>query len=219
MNMALDEALLALADTGATLLRCYSWSEPACSFGYSQRWSELPMTANSGVRWVRRITGGGVVDHRDDFTYALGWGPHSPWYRCEANTIYKEVHECIARAIRQHGIAAELAPCTRGCDAPKQANRIATACFSSAEPLDVICPLSGAKLACAAMKRDRRGLLLQGSISMRQLAVAKADLEAALHSCLATVFGAIEPAPWAALQAAAGPLEDRYLSDRWNQRR
>jgi lipoate-protein ligase A len=171
------------------------------------------------VAWVRRITGGGIVDHRDDFTYALCWSPQSPWFRCEANRIYKEVHQCIAMAIRQHGIGAELSHCARGCDAAAHAKRVATACFSSAEPLDVICPPSGAKLAGAAMKRDRRGLLLQGSINMQRLDVAKADLEASLRSRLAAVFGAIEPAPWAALAAAAAPLADRYLSDHWNQRR
>jgi lipoate-protein ligase A len=65
-NMAVDEWL---AETcGTPVLRSYRWTPGWGSFGYFVKTVDLP---EWGLRWVRRWTGGGIVDHRTDWTYTL----------------------------------------------------------------------------------------------------------------------------------------------------
>ena len=58
-NMALDEALLESApQLGRPVLRFYSWTEAAATFGYAQKYSQA--AALTPLRpLVRRPTGGG----------------------------------------------------------------------------------------------------------------------------------------------------------------
>ena len=69
-NMALDEALLAAAPRlGLPVLRCYSWTEPAASFGYFQKFVEvgqrngyhqalnIPVNTGTPVRYAGSTTG------------------------------------------------------------------------------------------------------------------------------------------------------------------
>ena len=71
-NMALDQWLAETCD--APVLRRYRWTPGGGSFGYCVKTADLPA---SGLKWVRRWTGGGIVDHRADWTYTLfvprGW--------------------------------------------------------------------------------------------------------------------------------------------------
>src|SRR5207248_11592242 len=78
-NMAVEEALLEAAGCIATpVLRFYSWSEPAASFGYFQRYAEV-LQLTSLRPLVRRPTGGGLVTHDADWTYSLIFPPSAPW--------------------------------------------------------------------------------------------------------------------------------------------
>ena len=79
-NMALDEVLLVSAASLAhTVLRFYSWTQPAASFGYFQRYSEVEQLTSLRPL-VRRPTGGGVVPHDRDWTYSVAFAPDHPWY-------------------------------------------------------------------------------------------------------------------------------------------
>ena len=73
----MDEALLReTATTSVATLRFYAWSEPAATFGYSQRYAELEsMTRLRPL--IRRPTGGGLVPHDRDWTYSLAAPPGS----------------------------------------------------------------------------------------------------------------------------------------------
>src|SRR6266850_8317909 len=83
-NMALDEALLqAMPRLGKPVLRFYSWSEPAASFGYFQRYADAA-NAISLRPLVRRPTGGGMVPHDGDWTYSLVFPPAHSWYVLKA---------------------------------------------------------------------------------------------------------------------------------------
>src|SRR5436190_21177439 len=65
-NMALDEALLhSVAIPRKPVLRFYSWSEPAASFGYFQKYKEIERLTQLRPL-VRRPTGGGLVPHNRD---------------------------------------------------------------------------------------------------------------------------------------------------------
>src|SRR5688572_28350168 len=67
-NMAMDEALLTAAKV--PVLRVYRWETPALSFGYFLSW-QAAQEEGRGRVLIRRWTGGGLVEHGDDFTWSL----------------------------------------------------------------------------------------------------------------------------------------------------
>ena len=153
-NMALDEALLAAAPRlGLPVLRCYSWTEPAASFGYFQKFVEVERLTRLRPL-VRRPTGGGLVPHDADWTYSLAFPLAHKWSALRAAESYRRVHEWIQAAFTRLHVPTELSPCCRK-DAPGQ-------CFVGAEQFDLL--WQGRKIAGAAQRRTRDGLLIQGSI-------------------------------------------------------
>ena len=67
--MALDEVLLEKAAQGQASLRFYQWASPTVSLGYFQ-----PFDASfyfKGLEVVRRPTGGDLLIHHHELTYAL----------------------------------------------------------------------------------------------------------------------------------------------------
>jgi lipoate-protein ligase A len=106
----------------------------------------------------RRPTGGGLVDHRDDWTYTLVVPRGHPLEADRAAESYRKVHAALAEALQAQGVAAKLQP------APEGAAAGPGVCFGRAEANDVIHAGTGAKIAGAAQKRNKRGLLLQGSV-------------------------------------------------------
>ena len=150
-NMAIDEALLEMADRPS--IRFYRWDHPALSFGYFGKIADVKKIA--GQRdLVRRWTGGGIVFHGHDLTYALVI-PSSAGLKAQSSRfVYAAVHAAIGEALRRCGLAAELAQADATSDSE--------ACFERPVISDVL--VSGRKVAGAAHRRNRRGLLHQGSI-------------------------------------------------------
>ena len=73
MNMAIDKAMLDNYD-GMPVLRIYGWRPAAFSIGYFQDPEEeldLELCMEKGIGAVKRITGGGVIFHKDEITYSL----------------------------------------------------------------------------------------------------------------------------------------------------
>src|SRR5213593_4162167 len=92
LNMAIDETLLRNAPRlGKPVLRFYSWSEPAASFGYFQKYAEVSR-ATPLRPLMRRPTGGGIVPHDRDWTYSLVFPPSHPCYQLKAIESYHRVH-------------------------------------------------------------------------------------------------------------------------------
>lgn len=168
-NMAVDEALLSSARELATpVLRFYGWTEPAASFGYFQRYMEVE--AITPLRpLVRRPTGGGIVPHDADWTYSLAFPAGHAWHSLKAIESYRRVHEWVRMAFEKTGVEAALAPCCLK-TAPGQ-------CFMGYEQFDVL--LRGRKIAGAAQRRNREGLLIQGSVQPPP-GVARSSWEAAM---------------------------------------
>ena len=220
--MAIDATMLAFGQSmNQAMWRLYGWTEPAMTFGYSQKWSEVRgIVGDFDGALVRRQTGGGIVDHRSDLTYALSLPPAHPFHRRRALEIYGELHQGIADILLQNGIAAELAPCDRPCGSAETRHG-KDFCFPAAEPYDVIHPASKQKLAGAAMKRNQSGMLIQGSIDARALAGLSREQ-------FTTEFGNFL-ANWLQLSPVALkgtlPSEDlqrelgRFGSPEWNERR
>lgn len=153
-NMAMDEVLLAEATRiGHPLLRFYSWTQPAATFGYAQHWDQV--AALTSLRpLIRRPTGGGVVLHDGEWTYSVVLPQGHEWTRLRARDSYHRVHDWVRESLTRLGIEARLAP--------PSPPALPGACFARAEESDVLA--GSAKIAGAAQRRNRQGLLIQGSV-------------------------------------------------------
>jgi lipoate-protein ligase A len=151
MNMAIDEALLEAARIPS--IRFYRWNSPALSFGYFGNFIDVAKFA-AARDLVRRWTGGGIVFHGGDLTYSIIIPSDDAAFSESSMPIYEKTHGAIQRALQSSGTTAELASSS----SPK----ISDSCFANAVRSDVL--LNGRKVAGAAQRRTRRGLLQQGSI-------------------------------------------------------
>jgi lipoate-protein ligase A len=162
MNMAIDEALLECAAVPS--IRFYRWQSPALSFGYFGIFSVVAIYA-SERDLVRRWTGGGIVFHGEDLTYAIIIPASDPAFHQSSMTIYEKIHRTLADALNGIGEQAVVASGVE----PGGISAIRTAimasgdnCFSNPVRADVM--IDSRKVAGAAQRRTRRGLLQQGSI-------------------------------------------------------
>ena len=234
-NMALDFLLLQRYPAPAPRFRHYEWRGPAFTFGFSQKigFVRAHLPAGENFDLCRRPTGGGIVDHRHDWTYALVLPRGHALYDERAAQSYRIVHECLARALMALGQPAVVKmECdqgeTWGSDLGREKSRASTLpqdtsisgiCFQRAELYDVVNTATGAKIAGAAQKRNKHGLLFQGSIE--KSAVGPVDWEefsARFAAALAQALG-VEPqeTPWPELNEdeVAGLIE-QYSAPEWN---
>jgi lipoyl(octanoyl) transferase len=169
-NMAQDEALLeAMTRLQKPALRFYGWSEPAATFGYFQHVSEVEQATRLRPL-IRRPTGGGIVPHDADWTYSFGVPPGHEWHLLKAEESYRHIHEWIQRAFAKLNIETELAPCCK--------KALPGQCFAGYEKFDLL--WHGKKIAGAAQRRNKLGLLIQGSVQPPPVAVLRADWERAM---------------------------------------
>jgi lipoate-protein ligase A len=210
-NMALDEALLeAMPRLGHPVLRFYSWTQSAASFGYFQRYAEVERLTRLRPL-VRRPTGGGLVPHDRDWTYSLAFPAGHEWHGLKAVESYRRMHEWLRAAFAILGVPTELAP---GCQkaGPGQ-------CFVGHEKFDLL--WRGKKIAGAAQRRTRSGLLIQGSFQPAPLSLAQADWQNAMCDVAAAAFGAswLEFVPDALLTEAVAQLVLQKYSQGSHQRK
>jgi lipoate-protein ligase A len=211
-NMALDQALMEHAtQLGAPVLRFYGWTLPAASFGYFQRYADIEAATHLRPL-VRRPTGGGLVPHDADWTYSLAFPAVHEWYSLAAAESYRRVHEWVCNAFRKLGVDATLAPCCRNSGSGR--------CFAGYEESDVL--WQGGKIAGAAQRRSRTGLLIQGSVQPPSPGPAKADWQAAM--CVVAIgrwcAGWSELAVEGALLARVEELEEsKYARADYNHKR
>jgi lipoate-protein ligase A len=172
INMALDAVLLELApETNSPMLRFYGWTEPAASFGYFQ--SALEIERLTPCRpLVRRPTGGGLVPHDADWTYSVIIPPTHAWHALRAPESYELMHRWIQRAFTLLDVPVALAT-----EAHKE---LPGQCFAGYEKSDVL--WLGRKMAGAAQRRTRTGLLIQGSVQAPPAGVTRARWESAMLS-------------------------------------
>ena len=170
-NMAIDFLLLQRYPATAPRFRHYDWRGPAFTFGFSQKIAFVRENLPTGepLDLCRRPTGGGIVDHRNDWTYTLVLPRPHPLYDERAPHSYRIVHECLASALSSLSQPAELnalsepqASCATA--TPEPTGAIPGVCFQRAELYDVVNKDTGRKIAGAAQKRNKHGLLFQGSI-------------------------------------------------------
>ena len=188
-NMAVDEALHARSrESGETVLRVYEWAGPTLSFGRNQPTAGCYSAARAaacGVEVVRRLTGGRAVVHAREITYSVT----APVVASEpVNQSYARINTVLVAALRQLGVAAEVA---EG-DAPAPPPSTAP-CFETPVRGEVV--VGGRKLVGSAQWRDGGALLQHGSVLVD-------DDQALLAALAATPIPAAAPA--ATLRGALG---------------
>jgi lipoate-protein ligase A len=211
-NMALDEALLeSAAQIGAPVLRFYGWTEPAATFGYFQKFSEVE-AATKLRPLVRRPTGGGIVPHDADWTYSFVVPPNHDWHQLKAEGSYRRIHEWIQAAFAKLKIQTELAT-----SAKKSA---LGQCFSGHEKFDLL--RLGRKIAGAAQRRNKLGLLIQGSVQPPLLSISRPDWETSVCDAAQNLF-AVAWTKWSPdsnLRESVGTLaRQKYSQNSFNRRR
>ena len=167
LNMALDEALLeSMPRLGRPVLRFYEWTEPAATFGYFQKYADVERATHLRPL-IRRPTGGGIVPHDADWTYSLTFPPGHEWHSLKAEESYRRVHEWIQAAFAKLKVATELASAS-------SPNSEMGRCFVGHEKSDVL--RHGRKIAGAAQRRNKLGLLIQGSVQSRGIGISLSPL-------------------------------------------
>jgi lipoate-protein ligase A len=211
-NMALDEALLEFVpQLGEPVLRFYGWTRPAASFGYFQKIGEIESSTHLRPL-VRRPTGGGLVPHDGDWTYSLAIPPGHGWYELRAVESYERIHQWIQNAFASLGVVTELASCCR--------KEIPGQCFAGYERADVL--WFGRKIAGAAQRRTKSGLLIQGSIQPQPQGVLRERFQRAMCETgpRASFASFVAFPPTEAIRARAGELVlKKYGAEFYNRRR
>ena len=202
LNMAVDEALLETA--ACPILRFYCWRGPALSFGYFGSYADVA-DQREHREIVRRWTGGGIVPHGDDLTYSVIIPASHPFFARSSLAIYSDIHDAIRKALQANGIDATLANSV--------SPRVSEDCFANAVRADVMS--EGRKIAGAAHRRSRAGLLHQGSIQRPKLPrrflddFARALCDRFEHRALSKEI----------LDRATTIAQEKYGTDEWLMRR
>jgi len=198
--MALDEAILQTTD--APVLRVYSWDRPSVSFGVFQTVAEV-QARFPGRALVRRWTGGGAVEHGEDFTFSLILPRSDSRSTMRSAASYVWIHRAVLEAMQP--TAASLV-----CDIPAP---VGGWCFEKPAPGDIL--LNGAKICGGAQRRSRHGLLHQGSI---QRVILPADFPIRLCEALGVGTQPFHTGD-SLLEMAAVLDRERYGSEAWTNGR
>ncbi|HZA37552.1 MAG TPA: hypothetical protein VE486_00280 [Candidatus Baltobacteraceae bacterium] len=216
INMAIDEALLESATSPS--IRLYRWASPALSFGYFGRFADVADNATERDL-VRRWTGGGIVFHGEDFTYSIVIPASDPAFAESPMSFYENVHRALSRTFVQMGREAVV---NAGADhglynRPRAAASSARGynghCFANPVRADVM--IDGRKVAGAAQRRTRGGLLQQGSVQYVDLenGFAERFAQALSANCSeAKIDDAV-------LNRARQLAHQKYATDVWLRRR
>lgn len=203
-NMAADELLSRRSEAW---LRIYGWARPAVSFGY---FDSTPVAAaifpGEGIEYIRRWTGGGIVDHRKGYTYTVTLPAREGVVYPPADKLYKWIHGALAEALRASGV-----DCTLLVEDAPDGGR---ACWASPVASDIV-DAAGNKLAGAGQRRYRGAVLHQGLIQECEPSEGwQLLLAQALAPQVETVQGA-EPYP-GFHDELRELCQTKYLTEAWN---
>ncbi len=229
LAMAFDELLLENASSGQPALRFYQWYKPTVSLGYFQ---PFEVASNfEGMDVVRRPTGGDLLIHHHELTYALAL-PDSA-LPSKAEELACLVHRVIACVLASLGVPTACQPSKGKLQVPDAPEGVL--CFLHPAAGDVLA--GGFKVVGSAQRRRQEALLQHGSILLRASEwapwlkgvsdVAPADLTALqladiLRLEIPKALGmAVTHSDWTESERnrAQHIAVTRYASSAWNQRR
>lgn len=223
-QMAIDMLLLnKVASLNLPIFRHYSFSDSAVSFGYTQSYQSVKNSLEEDRVLVRRPTGGGIVDHKTDWTYSLIVPPSFSLYQMKAADSYEWIHSEIAAVLSNLGQNSSLQSCRKG-DSPDRSCTYQPKKVSSCaiEPVTSDIMSRDEKIAGAAQKRTKAGLLIQGSIFLSPLeieitthfedALARRLMHSLLCDTLKTINSPIT-------EIEINSLSSQYLDSSWLRKR
>ena len=160
-NMAVDEALLrSFAEEDSPILRLYRWEKPALSFGrFSQPESTLNAEAlqSGGPAYTRRMTGGGILVHGGDLSYAL-IVPQAFIKTRGVRESYRYLCRFLLTLYRRLGLDAAFA------DDRKAMRTSGDVCLAGKERYDIV--IDDRKLGGNAQRHTHKAMLQHGTIPL-----------------------------------------------------
>jgi lipoate-protein ligase A len=201
--MAIDEWLLESCEVPT--LRVYRWSGEWGSLGYFSKLASARSTFPD-LQWVRRCTGGGVVDHRNDWTYTIIDPAEGPLAKARGDESYRLIHQALAAALGECSIVCRLSTGEEANDA--------SACFKNPVRRDLV-SADGEKIAGAGQRRTQRGLLHQGSLTLTPRPDSSLVRYFAAQLADQIEFVRLDP-PKAWIESKVAAM---YGTDAWTQRR
>ncbi len=156
------ERLLALSSSSVASIHFYQWRKPSLTYGYFVDANEkIDREALLNRDWeiARRPTGGGVILHPYDLAFGVLIPSHHSNFSDSTLENYAYVNGKVAKAIQEvTGLKAEILKMDCAC------NERVNFCMAKPTQYDVI--IDSKKVAGAAQRRTKQGLLHQGSICL-----------------------------------------------------
>jgi lipoate-protein ligase A len=155
------ELLRSQARDAPPVLRLYTWSPPAVSFGHMQRAADLldlEACRAAGVDVVQRPTGGRAVLHWEEITYAVVAGTADARFGTTLRAAHATIGACLAAGLAALGVAATL---SRPRLDPER-RMLRQPCFASPGRAELL--VGGRKLLGSAQRRTPRAFLQHGSL-------------------------------------------------------
>jgi len=165
-NMRLDERLLAeLSSESKPLLHFYGWRSDSATFGHfidPSQFLDLEKATKRGLELGRRSTGGGIIFHIWDLAFSVLIPSSHPSFSQNTLENYRYVNNIVLESVT-HFLKTSSHP-----DLLQNENSSDEQCrhFCMAKPTKYDVMLQGKKIAGAAQRKTKQGLLHQGSISL-----------------------------------------------------
>lgn len=161
-NMAIDAGLLQSVAV-SPILHLYDWEEKSATFGHFAK-PELLLNLweleAGNVQIAKRPTGGGVLFHFTDFAFSVIIPKHHPFYSTNTLQNYRQINRVVEDAVRQMlGDSLSLLEQEPIDQSPSKH-------FCMAKPTQYDVMLGGKKVAGAAQRRTKQGILHQGTIHL-----------------------------------------------------
>ncbi len=166
-NMAIDEAIMMAIEAGESLptIRFYDWEPATVSCGFNQRALDeidLGELESRGYGFVRRPTGGRVVLHKNEVTYAV-ITPSIEKFEGGITDTYAEISKALATGLKNLGVPIEF---EKGELTASEQRVNANPCFTSTSRYELKC--LGKKIVGSAQVRKGDMLLQHGSILLHE---------------------------------------------------
>lgn len=162
-NMDVDHAaLLALRPDSRPVLRFYHWQGLAATYGcliHPEKYFQMDQLDKRGVLLGRRPTGGGVLFHHVDLAFSLLIPSGHPLYGKSPLDSYCMIHQVLLQGL-------QAIDRLQGSKLLSESHALPHERFCMAHPTIYDLLLNGRKVAGAAQRRMRQGLLHQGSLCL-----------------------------------------------------
>ena len=214
MNMAIDELLLEESSLqNKPIFRFYSWDRPSVSIGYIQKYLAAPQ---NGYSIVRRPTGGGVVFHDADLTYTVEIPKGHKIEKLDRVESYHVFHRAIIKSLYKLGMSSSLVNYET-----EQKDRMTMQCFVTPTKYDIVLDDEfSSKIAGAAQRRTKYGILHQGSIVFEKIRKQSNKLTQYIVKSIEDEFN-VEFENYSYdmcfLEKAQKLSVEKYESDSWNK--